>query len=423
MNRFIFERYEFETTTNTAHFYYAFEDGRAFHESVSFDAEAEYNLELLERALFLAFILVGVSYYKLFPSAEVVLPCDLDHWQVRFFNHVYQEGLSQFAYENELTRHDLAHFVFSLDAPAPSPVPYAGSGRLVLQSGGKDSLLVASILHEKDTPYIAWYLGSTPKYPALLEQLGVSLKSSVRSIDIAGLKAGIHDGGKDGHVPITYIVQSFALIQAILLGKNEVIVSIAHEGEEPHHHIDDLAVTHQWSKTWSAEQDFSHYVSTYISPDLRVGSPLRSLSEMRVAELFVEHAWEAFGHSFSSCNVANYQQGNDNTTLKWCGNCPKCANSYLLFAPFLPASELQSIFGGQDLFSKSTLSRTFMGLLDINNVPKPFECIGEIDELRLAYDKSQQRGGYDALPFDVPASHFDSARTYDAQAWATEMLQ
>ncbi len=223
--------------------------------------------------------------------------------------------------------------------------------------------------------------------------------------------------------PITYIVQSIGVIQAILLGKADILASVAHEGEEPHHHIGNLPVTHQWSKTWSAETAFAEYVQRYISADIRIGSPLRGYSELKVAEQFVEHGWEKYGHIFSSCNIANYGQGSDNTTLKWCGNCPKCANSYLLFAPFLPSGELKSIFNGQNLFTKLTLEQSFKGLLGIDGVPKPFECIGEIDELRLAYRLALERGGYDSLPFEVPKSSFDYTQTYPAQTWAVKMLQ
>ena len=93
------------------------------------------------------------------------------------------------------------------------------------------------------------------------------------------------------------------------------------------------------------EQLFAHYVRQYVSPDIAVGSLLRGYSELKIAQLFVDHGWGRFGHAFSSCNRANYQQGADNTHLSWCGDCPKCANSYLLFAPFIPAEELQQLFG------------------------------------------------------------------------------
>lgn len=173
-------------------------------------------------------------------------------------------------------------------------------------------------------------------------------------------------------------------------------------------------MTHQWSKTWGAEQLFAEYVQRYISPDIHVGSPLRQYSELKIAELFVERAWDRFGHRFSSCNVANYRQGADNTELAWCGECPKCANSYVLFAPFLPSGELQSIFGGKDLFASPSLVDVFKGLLGIDGVMKPFECVGEVDELRSAYHTAQARG-YTPLPFEVPVSHFDREYEYPAQ--------
>ncbi len=413
MSKFIFEDYSFENST--ASFRYSFEGGLSFEEKVVFSDVGEYDGELLDRALFLSFILIGTSYYKTFPSRDIELKAgQLDNWQAYFFNKVYQEGLSQFAFENDLTRDDLAHFTATDDNAAQS-IEYSGDGILALQSGGKDSLLTASLLLAKGEQFVPWYISSSTVHPAILDDLDFKLQTTRREIDHVGLKLAAEQGGKNGHVPVTYIVQSLALVQAILLDKNKVFVSIGHEGEEPHEWIGDLPINHQWSKTWPAEQAFSQYVQRYISAGITVGSPLRQYSELRVAELFVQNSWQKFGHSFSSCNRANYQQGADNSRLKWCGDCPKCANSYLLFAPFLDAIELKSIFNGQDLFVKPSLQETFKGLLGIDGVMKPFECVGEVDELRLAYNMAQQRGGYGKLSFDVPNSDFDYKVEHPAQ--------
>lgn len=418
MSAFIFKSYSFDEEERTARFRYGFESGESFEETVTFQTGSEYDTALLDKALFLSFILVGVSYYKAFPSRDLVLPVPIDEWQATFFNSVYQEGLGQFAFENNLTREDLAWFSGAGDQPTADS--YNGTGTLALQSGGKDSLLVASLLDD----FTPWYVANGDYHPELLDSLGSDpLVISRRTVDIPSLLAAKEDGGLNGHVPITYILSSLALVQAILLGKQHVLLAIAHEGEEPDAYIDDLAVTHQWSKTWKAEQALAEYVARYISPELHIGSPLRSYSELCVAELFVEHSWAKYGHVFSSCNVANYQQGNDNTNLKWCGNCPKCANSYLLFAPFVDADELGSLFGGKDLFTSFTLEETFKGLLGIDGVAKPFECIGEIDELRRAYHMAQVKGGYASLPFEVPDSSFDYLQAYPSQGWATSMLQ
>lgn len=423
MNKFIFKEYKFEPHNGMATFSYGFEDGLDFEEKVSFDVRPGYDSAVLERALFLAFVLAGVSYYKTFPSREVVLNTGtLDGWQSKFFTKVFQEGLSQFAFENELTRQDLATFKPSITGSANS-VKYGGKGILSLQSGGKDSLLTAVMLKRRHNNFTSWYLSSSNTYPQLLDKLSSEkVLMSRRFLDSANLTKALEAGAKNGHVPVTYIVQSFALIQAILLNKNTVLTSIAHEGEEPHEFIDDLPVNHQWSKTWEAEQLFSEYVGRYISSDIKVGSPLRGYSELRVAELFYENAWKDYGHSFSSCNVANYAQGASNQELKWCGNCPKCANAFILFAPFVGADDLKSLFGGQDLFAKPTLQETFKGLLGIDGVMKPFECVGEIDELRFAYHQAQSRGLFSQLSFKVPKARFDYMERYDSQSDLRELV-
>ncbi len=417
MSTFIFEDYAFDTSTNTAKFRYSFDGERTFEEQVEFAPSAEkYDEALLERALFLSFILVGSSYFKSFPTRSIAFSkSSIDSWQAHFLNSVYQEGMSQFAYENNLTRDDLAHFEANTDT-VPEAIPYSGRGILSLQSGGKDSLLAAQLLAEASQDFSVFYISSTSHYPKILNELGKEILLTRRIIDLEAIRQSIREGGLNGHVPVTYIVLSFALIQTVLLNKQTVLTAIGHEGEEPHAWIGDLPVNHQWSKTWPAEQLFAEYVERYISKDIRVGSPLRRYSELRVAELFVERAWEKFGHTFSSCNRANYEQGADNTQLKWCGECSKCANSFLLFAPFVEAEELKNLFNGQDLFAKLSLIETFKGLLGVDGVMKPFECVGEIDELRLAYHMAIKKGGYLELPFSVPSSDFDYHKEYHFQA-------
>lgn len=417
MSTFVFEGYSFDS--GTARFVYSFEGGLRFAEEVSFAIQQDvtYDEEVFSRALFLAFMLVGTSYYKTSPTRDVkILPSGLDSWQADFFSKVYQEGLSQFAFENDLNRGSLAQFQASPTAPVHSVISYKQRGILSLQSGGKDSLLTAKLLDDAGHSFTPWYLANSESHPAVLDGLGSdSLVIARRKIDHESLQNAKQAGGLNGHVPVTYIVQSLALLQAILLGKHKVLTSIGHEGEEPHANIDDLPVTHQWSKTWVAEQLFSHYIERYVSPDIIVGSPLRSFSELKIAELFVDRAWEKYGHSFSSCNIANYTQGAENSNLSWCGECPKCANAFLLFAPFVESSELVGIFGGRDLFVQPNLQDTFKGLLGIDDVMKPFECVGEIDELRLAYHLAQEKGGYGQLAFGVPSSSFDYNKRYPSQ--------
>ncbi len=410
---FKFVGYDFDDQSGVATFKYRNQFGQDFAETIEFEKPAELNTadrELLENALKLSFFLIGTSYYKAHPAKTAIYDgFELDEFQAKFFNRVYQEGLSQYAYENSLTRDDLLHFTANV-ADQPTAQPYDEKGIIMTQSGGKDSLLVTELLNEKGLDFTPLYVAPSDTHPAVLDSFKNPLITMKRHIDREALKTA---GGLNGHVPITYIIESLVLVQAILLGKNVVLMGIGQEGNEAHAMIGDLKVNHQWSKTWEAEQMLAEYVKRYISPDIKIGSPVRAYSEVKISELFAEKCWEKYGHQFSSCNVANYTQGHDNSGLKWCGKCAKCANSFLVFAPFLPAEELKSVFDGKDLFADPELVDDFKGLLGVEGVIKPFECVGEIGELRAAYHMKQP--GYADLPFDVPVSDFDYNKTYPHQ--------
>jgi len=417
---FIFESYRYNQSSSTASFTYSFDGERRFTETVQFTAEQSYNEAVLDRALCMAWIIAGISYYKTFPTTNVLVKGrELTAKQAEFFSTVYLHGLSQFVYENNLAPENIAQFIATSDHTSEIE-PYHGDGTLVLQSGGKDSLLLAELLKENNHDFSVWYMTQGTEYPAVLDMIQKPLRQITRTIDRAALTAAKNDGGLNGHIPVTYLTFSYALIDAILHGESTVLAAIGNEGEEPHAFIGDYPVTHQWSKTWGAEQLLAAYVSDHVAHELRVGSPLRNLSELKIAELFAQHAWGTYGSSFSSCNVANYKQGHDNATLSWCGECPKCANSYLLFAPWIDREELIQIFG-KDMFADERLVDTFKGLLGVEDIEKPFECVGEIDELRSAYHLVIQNG-YDGLPFEVPTSDFDRGSRREAQQWATQLI-
>ena len=241
MRKFIFESYEFNRTNKTVIFRYSFDDKWHFVETFTFSEIAVvYNDALLQRALFLAFSIVGVSYYKLFPEAEMLWHVgEIDTFQANFLNHVYQEGLGQFAYENNLTRDDLGHFMTTAQH-SETALPYDGDGIISLQSGGKDSLLTATLLEKNKYKFDSFYISAGDSHPAILDQVGDSLLTVKRHLDLENIKLAMSAGGKNGHVPVTYIVLSVALIQAILCNKKYILTSIGHEGEEPHAVIGDL---------------------------------------------------------------------------------------------------------------------------------------------------------------------------------------
>jgi hypothetical protein len=290
--------------------------------------------------------------------------------------------LSQFAFENHLERADLAHFEANVPLKnTPAPTQDLPEKSLVLISGGKDSLLSFEKIKTSGQKYEIAYISANGFYPKILDELGTPLIIE-RQIDKENLKKA---GGLNGHVPVTLINEAISIIQAILIGATHIEFGIGKEGLEPHAWIKDLPVNHQWSKTIEAQTLMKGYLKTYIDQTLTVGSCLENLTELEIAKEFANRCWDKYADKFSSCNVANYKQNEDNSSLKWCGKCAKCANSYLLFAPFVPYEKQLKIFG-RDLFKDPELTETFKGLLGLDGVMKPFECIASIDELRWAYE-------------------------------------
>ena len=413
---FEFNSYSFDYLTSTATFSYKGPTGIIFTEKVEFIAPRQSlspeKRSLLMRALFFAFIVLGTSYYKSSPTRNVILHMPINQNQANFFTQIYQEGLGQFAFENHLTRDDLAIFdatqetiakqetVSDTQTATPTTdncISENDLGKpLVLLSGGKDSLLTAEKLFQEDIAFKSVYISNNDAdLPSIVSSYGTPLVIR-RHIDKASLKKA---AGLNGHVPITLINESLALVQAILSDSHEIYIGLGREGEEPHTYIGDLAVNHQWSKTPATQKALRTYVKEYISPDIEIKSLLEGKNELEIAGEFVKLCWDKFGDSFSSCNVANYKQGTSNESLKWCGKCPKCANSFLLFAPYLP---LEKQPFGHDLFQDPELTETFKGLLGVDGVMKPFECMGEISELREAYAKCDK--SYGKLPFEIPSA-------------------
>lgn len=380
---FRFQNYSFDQQRGLASFNYEGPTGIQFTETVEFTIPEStfYNSKTLDRAMFLAFIVIGTSYYKANPTKEIQLPESIDETQAKFFSQIYQEGLSQFAFENGLKRTDLAHFAASDNAEKPvlpenSPQDHV---RLVLLSGGKDSLLTAEKLYRENLPFTSVYISNNnADLPEIVSSYGKPIVIR-RHLDRDNLKKA---AGLNGHVPVTLINESLALIQAVLAGATEIYLGLGREGEEQHAYIDDLPVNHQWAKAPATQKSFKSYVASYVSKSIQFKSLLENQTELEIAGEFVNLCWDKYGDKFSSCNVANYKQGNNNKTLKWCGKCPKCANSFLLFAPYLP---LEKQPFGHDLFLDPDLTDIFKGLLGVEGFIKPFECVGTIAELREAY--------------------------------------
>ncbi len=227
-SEFRFENYNFDFDTGVLTLKYSHDGDRQYEERITFELPDDIdsiNQKMIDALAFYIFIIAGSSYYKSFAPPKMNLgEYTLDYWQADFFNMIYRGGLSQFVYENKLSVGDIATFEGS-EASIHHAQDYDGAGVLLMQSGGKDSLLSSELMKKAKNEFVSWHMSSTGKYPPVLDAVGRPVVVSKRSFDIDAIKRDWEDGAMNGHIPFSALYAGFALLQAVLLDKNLVIAS------------------------------------------------------------------------------------------------------------------------------------------------------------------------------------------------------
>ena len=99
---------------------------------------------------------------------------------------------------------------------------------------------------------------------------------------------------------------------------------------------------------------------------------------------------ERYHRVFRSCNRA-FPIDPAARLDHWCGRCDKCCFIDLILAPFLAPAELEAIFGGREPLADLGLLERFEALVGTSPDTKPFECVGEVEECRVAAHLAAQR--------------------------------
>lgn len=126
------------------------------------------------------------------------------------------------------------------------------------------------------------------------------------------------------------------------------------------------------------------YIQQEFISNLTVFSLLKPMSDPLVYRLLSQKVRDDDLKLVYSCN----------TSPPWCKSCPKCAYVYLSYMAYVTPEqekELQHFLGKENLFDRPDLQlyyRQLMGLEPHN----AFECVGEIEENKLALEKCVERG-------------------------------
>lgn len=404
--QFIFENYHFDRDSRILTLSYSMDDVLPFTETYRFDFDfVDYDPVALDRACQLLFFIAGVSYFKAYvPPQIVVRTGEIDESLAGFLSEVYQKGLGEFFYVNQLDPRQAIAFPITATQPLPRrPVNQTLEGLLIGVGGGKDSLVSIELLRDQPEPITTWSLNHRPQLAPLVERIGLPHAWVERAWDPVLLEIKDQPGAFNGHIPISAIFAACGTIVALLTGRRYSVVSNEQSANEPTLHYKGLAINHQYSKSQAFEQLFQTQLDRLFGDRVGYFSFLRPLSEVMIGRLFAHIAFDTYKDVFSSCNRAFVHSS---TRMSWCGVCAKCAFVYLALAPFIAEAELRALWNGKNLLQDPRLEPTYRQLLGIEG-DKPFDCVGEIKEARTAMRLMQTIHPELAqkYQFDIPAGY------------------
>ncbi len=381
IKEFIFEDFEFSLNKKELLLHYSLDGKIKFTEKFLFNFNfADFSEEALNKALFGLWIMSGISYFKTcLPQKITIRNAKLTKSQADFFTKIYENGLGEFFVVNNLDPNNQIHFPFEKNPAKFSPLKLTLSGTIIPIGGGKDSLVTAKILEKAGERFSTWHVGNSPVITDCVKKLGKENLQISREISPKLLELN-KEGALNGHIPISAILAFLSVVTAILTGKKNIAFSNENSANFGNTEYKGKIMNHQYSKSLEFEKDFQKYVAENISPNINYFSFLRPLTELKIAEIFAGICWDEFKNDFSSCN-RNFHIGK-RAEKKWCLKCPKCAFVGLILSPFLDKKKFREIFG-KDFFTKPELQKHFQELFGLSG-HKPFECVGEINEARLA---------------------------------------
>jgi UDP-N-acetyl-alpha-D-muramoyl-L-alanyl-L-glutamate epimerase len=280
------------------------------------------------------------------------------------------------------------------DAVGRATVPAGPVPSLAFCGGGKDSLVAMKLLERAGEPFASFayahsvYGAAAPQH-ALIDGL-LDHGAPVRRH-----RQWVHDDFLDSPVLALHPELGckrllaaetpsslFAVLPLVLAHGYRQIV-LAHERSA---NVGNLVwdktgedVNHQWGKSREAEQLLDAYLAEELLDGVRYFSLLQPIHDLVIFHL-LSRDLEAVPATHS-CNVRK----------PWCGRCAKCAYVWLGYQAFLPPGLVHDMFGGVNLFDVEENQRWFSEMLGLG-AHTPFECIGQIDEARLAFARCRDRG-------------------------------
>lgn len=365
---------------------------------------------IAERLLTHLWVVAGLSYYKASAAADIRVHGRISSDDLALHQLLLTRGLGEYCFVNGLDPELRPAWHVDVHEAKPERAgAELGNGPLVAVGGGKDSCVTIEALRAAGRAPTLVTVRRFPIIQDVIDASGLPDVAVERIIDPAIVELN-ELGARNGHVPATAIVSFAALIAAVLGGHDSLVMSNERSASEGNVEYRGVAINHQWAKSDEAESAIAAAVAR-ITPELRWFSLLRPLSELDISQRFAATCRRYFD-SFSSCNRTQRIDPARRVT-RWCGECPKCQFVYLALCTSLPRTEVERIWGSE-LFSSSSIEG-FRALLGLSEW-KPFECVGEHLECRVALASIIERAEWS----DHPALRHLAAEVRAASGWPTD---
>ena len=393
--QFIFEKYRLDRQKNTIYFFYSFNNGLNFTETLNLGSQkiswSKINPKLLDRLLFNLHLVFGLGYYKAYAPHQIIIKSGiLSKDEAAFWNKLYTKGLGEFFYKNKIDFRGLINFPYQARKTEPGRINLSERS-LLPWGGGKDSAVSAEILKSLGHDFTLISLRDSEVQKKTAAASGLKNKRLIinRTIDPRLIELN-KNGVYNGHIPISAIYAWVTVLAAVVYDYRQIIYSNEHSANFGNVNYLGQEINHQYSKSLEFENDFRSYLKNFLTPDISYFSLLRAYSELKITKLFSRYPH--YFSSFSSCNrnFSITKPANE----RWCGHCPKCAFVFSQLAAFLDRPTLIKIFN-RDLLADPSLLPLYQELWGERKF-KPFDCVGTPTEVKAALLLASQKKSWAA---------------------------
>ena len=371
---------------------------KIFYHDLSFSVlTSNYSETVIKQISACIALFEGMKLCSLFPKYYdiSIIAADLSSSALELFFQIYQEVFAQHWYENNVTDYAGPEIIYpgvSLGQSDPSYLAENKSTVLAACGGGKDSIVALKLLEKADIPFASIQYSHNIYGKADFQHNLISQVLEYVS-PVKKHKISIYDDfidypflelyfPKNSGITVPETPVSIFEFLPIMLNEGYRYLSLAHEKSANTGNLfwEKLGkeVNHQWGKSHEAEKLLNDFIQNNLFSNFTYFSILQPIYDFRIFKNLTQYP-EVLP-KIHSCNIQK----------PWCKKCPKCAYVWLgLMAAFDPkyvnAVFRKNLFDDEDLIP---IFRQMLGLADHT----PFECIGEIDESRLAIKKCLEKG-------------------------------